>query len=215
MCPTRHRKPASGRPNERRGLHPLAHLHPARHARGRHRHDPQLSELLERTCADVLRVASTAALVACVVTGHLALWQLLVVGAVNVCAAVFSEIAHSVALRHVVAAAQLPAAFALNDGRGHAISLAGQPVGGFLYGVAPSLPLGPEAGVPALARRRQKAVDPLGPGLRCAPANRRPGNVALSRAGRRCSFDGKVSAAAATRSSHCRKPRILSSPMCR
>lgn len=91
--------------------------------------------------ADVLRVASTAALVASVVTGHLVLWQLLVVATINACAAVFSEIAHSVALRHVVDPAQLPTAFALNDGRGHAISLVGQPAGGFLYGVASSLPL--------------------------------------------------------------------------
>ena len=79
--------------------------------------------------ADVVRAACTAALVVSVATGHLALWQLVVVGALNACAGVFSEVAHSVALRHIVPAAQLPAAFALNDGRGHAISLAGQPVG--------------------------------------------------------------------------------------
>jgi MFS family permease len=91
--------------------------------------------------ADVVRVVTTAALLTSVVTGHLALWQLLVVAAINAFAAVFSEIAHSVALRHVVAPDQLPTAFALNDGRGHAISLAGQPAGGYLYGVAPSLPL--------------------------------------------------------------------------
>ena len=90
---------------------------------------------------DVVRVVATAALVGSVVTGDLALWQLLVVAAVNAIAAVFSEIAHSVALRHVVAPDQLPAAFALNDGRGHAITLVGQPVGGVLYGVASALPL--------------------------------------------------------------------------
>jgi len=90
---------------------------------------------------DAVRVVSTAALVGSVVTGNLALWQLLVVAAVNAVAAVFSEIAHSVALRHVVAPDQLPAAFALNDGRGHAITLVGQPVGGVLYGVTAALPL--------------------------------------------------------------------------
>jgi len=91
--------------------------------------------------ADVLPAITTAALVASVVTGHLALWQLLVVATINACAAAFSEIAHSVALRHVVAPVQLPTAFALDDGRRHAISLTGQPAGGVLYGVAPSLPL--------------------------------------------------------------------------
>jgi hypothetical protein len=54
---------------------------------------------------------------------------------------VFSDVAHSVALRHVVPAAQLPHAFALNEGRSHAIGLVGQPAGGFMYGVAPALPL--------------------------------------------------------------------------
>ena len=91
--------------------------------------------------ADLVRVVSTAALAISVATGHLALWQLVVVGTTNAGAAVFSEIAHSVAVRHVVPAAQLPAAFALNEGRGHAISLAGQPIGGVLYGVASALPL--------------------------------------------------------------------------
>lgn len=44
-------------------------------------------------------------------------------------------------LRHVVSPAQLPAAFALDDGRGHAVSLVGQPTGGFLYGIVSWLPL--------------------------------------------------------------------------
>jgi len=90
---------------------------------------------------DILRLLTTGALVVSLATGHLALWQLLGVAAVNAFAAVFSEIARSVALRHLVAAAQLPQAFALNEGRGHAISLVGQPAGGLLYGLAPALPL--------------------------------------------------------------------------
>lgn len=91
--------------------------------------------------ADLVRVGSTAALIASVLSGGLALWQLLLVATINACTGVFGEIAHSVALRHVVPAAQLPTAFALDDGRGHAVSLAGQPAGGLLYGIAPSLPL--------------------------------------------------------------------------
>lgn len=90
---------------------------------------------------DGLRVLTTAALVMSAMTGHLTLWQLLAVAAINASASVLSEVAHSVALRHVVAPTQLPTAFALDEGRGHAISLVGQPVGGVLYSVAPSLPL--------------------------------------------------------------------------
>ncbi|MEO6999299.1 MAG: MFS transporter [Terracoccus sp.] len=91
--------------------------------------------------ADLVRIITTTALIASVVTGHLALWQLLVVAGLNASAGAFSDVAHSVALRHVVAAPQLPEAFAANEGRGHAISLLGQPVGGLLYSVAPALPL--------------------------------------------------------------------------
>lgn len=91
--------------------------------------------------ADLVRVITTAALTASVVTGHLALWQLLVVAGINACAGAFNDVGHSVALRHVVTAAQLPQAFAANEGRGHAISLLGQPVGGLLYGITPALPL--------------------------------------------------------------------------
>ncbi|OFE18345.1 hypothetical protein BA895_11950 [Humibacillus sp. DSM 29435] len=91
--------------------------------------------------ADLVRILTTSALVASVLTGHLTLWQLLVVAGLNASAGAVSDIAHSVALRHVVAAAQLPRAFAANEGRGHAISLLGQPVGGLLYAVTPALPL--------------------------------------------------------------------------
>lgn len=75
--------------------------------------------------------------------GNRALGSLAAAGGatINAFAAALREIAHSVALRHVVAPVQLPAAFALDDGRRHAISLTGQPAGGVLYGMAPSLPL--------------------------------------------------------------------------
>lgn len=90
---------------------------------------------------DVLRLLTTATLALSVVTGHLRLWQLLLVAAVNSGAGVFRNLARSVALRHVVAAPQLPQAFALDEGRNHAIGLVGQPVGGVSYATAPVLPL--------------------------------------------------------------------------
>lgn len=91
--------------------------------------------------ADLIRAASTTAAAVSLLTGHLRLRQLLVLALVNAFCAVFTQIGHSVALRHVVPPAQLPHAFALNDGRGHAISLTGQPVGGYLYGPSSALPL--------------------------------------------------------------------------
>ena len=91
--------------------------------------------------SDAVRAVTTAAAAASLLTGHLTMGQLLLLAAVNAVSSVFSDVAHSVALRHVVPAAQLPHAFALNEGRSHAIGLVGQPSGGFLYGVAPALPL--------------------------------------------------------------------------
>lgn len=91
--------------------------------------------------SDLIRALTTAAVAVSLVLGRLSLGQLLAMAVVNGFSAVFSDTAHSVALRHVVPGPQLPHAFALNDGRGHAISLAGQPIGGFLYGVAPPLTL--------------------------------------------------------------------------
>lgn len=91
--------------------------------------------------SDLIRALTTAAVALSLVLGRLTLGQLLAMAVVNGFSAVFSDTTHSVALRHVVPAPQLPRAFALNDGRGHAISLAGQPLGGFLYGVAPPLSL--------------------------------------------------------------------------
>jgi MFS family permease len=91
--------------------------------------------------SDLIRAAVTLAAAIGLVTGHLALWHLIAVAGANAAAAAVNDVAHSVALRHVVPASQLPQAFALNEGRGHAVGLAGQPVGGLLYGIAPVLPL--------------------------------------------------------------------------
>ena len=91
--------------------------------------------------ADLLRAVATSALAVSLLTGHLTLVQLLVVAAVNAVGGAFGEIGQSVALRHVVPAAQLPQAFALDDGRRHAVGLAGQPAGGLLFAAAPVLTL--------------------------------------------------------------------------
>lgn len=114
--------------------------------------------------ADVVRILTTTALAASVVTGHLTLWQLLVVAGLNASAGAVSDIAHSVALRHVVPAARLPQAFAANEGRGHAISLLGQPVGGLLYGLTAALPLVADLALFGLSATRSAGIrHPLRP----------------------------------------------------
>lgn len=57
--------------------------------------------------ADGLRIVCTGAVVVSLVTGTLALWQLLVLVALTAGAGAFSDVARSVALRHVVAPSQL------------------------------------------------------------------------------------------------------------
>lgn len=91
--------------------------------------------------SDLVRAGVTAIVVAALGSGYLTLGLLVAAAAVHGSAAAFSDTAHSVALRYVVPAAELPRAFALNDGRGHAVGLVGQPAGGYLFGWAPVLPL--------------------------------------------------------------------------
>ena len=90
---------------------------------------------------DLVRAAITLGAAMALLTGHLTLPLLMITATGHACAAVFGDTAHSVALRYVVPAAQLPRAFALLDGRGHAVGLVGQPTGGYLFGLAPVLPL--------------------------------------------------------------------------
>lgn len=91
--------------------------------------------------SDVVRVLTTTAVLIGVVSGLLALWELALAAAVNAGAGAVHDVARSVALRRVVDASQLTQAFALDEGRNHVTGLLGQPLGGVLYGVAPSVPL--------------------------------------------------------------------------
>lgn len=91
--------------------------------------------------AESCRAVTTALLVLALLVDRLSLAQLLVSAFVTSVSGVFFETSHAVALRHVVPAGQLAPAFALNEGRGHAAGLAGQPLGGFLFQVHPTFPL--------------------------------------------------------------------------
>jgi len=90
--------------------------------------------------ADVVRAATAAAVAVALLLDQLQITVLAVAALLGGLSAGFADTAQSVAVRHVVPAPQLPTAFALNDGRGHAVSLLGQPAGGFLYGIAAVVP---------------------------------------------------------------------------
>ena len=91
---------------------------------------------------DLIRAGTALSIVLVLVAGwHVTLAQLLVTAVLaSVCGPVF-ESAQAVAVRHVVPPEQLPQALAQDAARGHLAGLAGQPAGGWLYGVGTAVPL--------------------------------------------------------------------------
>ena len=90
---------------------------------------------------DLLRALAAGAVVVALLLDELHVTVLVATAILGGACAGFTDTAQSVAVRHVVAAPQLPTAVALNDGRGHAVSLLGQPAGGLLYGIALFVPV--------------------------------------------------------------------------
>lgn len=89
---------------------------------------------------DIVRAAGQAGLAAGLMTGHGDLLLVIAVAAVdNGITAVFSS-AQIVAVRHIVDSAQLPVAIARVQARDSGAMLAGPPLGGLLFAVAPWLP---------------------------------------------------------------------------
>lgn len=101
--------------------------------------------------SDLTYAAATFAAGLLLSIGHLSFPILAAVAAVGGMCAVVSQTAHSVVLRDIVEPDDLPHAFALTDGREHAISLIGQPIGGILYAVATSIPLLADAAAHTIA----------------------------------------------------------------
>ncbi|TQS23066.1 MFS transporter [Microbispora sp. KK1-11] len=95
--------------------------------------------------AEVVRCLALAALAAAVLTGRVALWQIVAVAVVTGAADSFFGPARAAAIRAVVAPGQLPEAYAQEEARGHAASLAGPPLGGFLFGLGRALPFAVDA----------------------------------------------------------------------
>lgn len=90
---------------------------------------------------DLIRAITTSMLLVIFVAGHLSLTFLLITSAINGIAGAVANNAQSVAVRHVVPPGQLPRAFALAEGRGHAVGLIGQPAGAYLFTLAQVAPL--------------------------------------------------------------------------
>lgn len=95
--------------------------------------------------AEAVRFLSLAALTVAILTGREALWQIVLVAVVNGAADSFFSPARAAAIRAVVAPEQLPEAYAQEEARGHAASLAGPPLGGFLFGLGRAFPFAVDA----------------------------------------------------------------------
>ena len=84
---------------------------------------------------DVVRIVVVVGVIACLLSEVLGFWILLAAAVVNsACEAVFQP-AETAALRRVVRTEDLPRAVAVNEARGHAAAIGGQPLGGLLLGL--------------------------------------------------------------------------------
>lgn len=91
------------------------------------------------TC-DAVRLVAFAGLAAIVAAGHAGLIVIVTVAMVDaVCGTMFQTTEHA-ALRSIVGPSRLPDAVARNEARAYGTSLAGPPLGGLLFGLAPAWP---------------------------------------------------------------------------
>ncbi|WP_432927922.1 MFS transporter [Microbispora sp. CA-135349] len=95
--------------------------------------------------AEAVRFLTLAALTIAILAGRVALWEIVAVAVVNGAADSFFSPARAAAIRAVVAPEQLPQAYAQEEARGHAASLAGPPLGGFLFGLGRAFPFAVDA----------------------------------------------------------------------
>ncbi len=89
---------------------------------------------------EAVRCLSLAALALAIFADRVALWQIILVAVLNGSADAFFGPARATAIRAVVPAEQLPTAYAQEEARSHAASLAGPPLGGFLFGLGRVFP---------------------------------------------------------------------------
>jgi MFS family permease len=90
--------------------------------------------------ADAIRAITLASVVGALLLDRLTLPQILVAAFVEGTMFVFFQLAEDTALPHVVPRSQLPAALAQNQARVQGAELAGQPLGGVLFGIGHAVP---------------------------------------------------------------------------
>jgi predicted MFS family arabinose efflux permease len=95
--------------------------------------------------ADAGRAVAMASVAVAVVLGRITIGHLAVVAFVEGTLFVFFLLAETAALPHVVPKPQLPAAIAQNQARDQGADLAGQPLGGFLFGLDHAVPFAVDA----------------------------------------------------------------------
>ena len=89
---------------------------------------------------DAVRLLAFAALAVAVVTGRAGLPAIIAVAVIDAVGGAFFNTTEHAALRSIVPRRQLPAAVARNEARSYGTTLAGPPLGGLLFGLAPALP---------------------------------------------------------------------------
>jgi MFS family permease len=90
--------------------------------------------------ADGVRVLAIGSLAATILLDRVVFWQIVVVAFVEGSGTALFSAARPGALRAVVPTQQLPAAAAVESGRGSVVQLAAPPLGGALFGIARALP---------------------------------------------------------------------------
>ncbi|MBX7266482.1 MFS transporter [Micromonospora sp. Llam7] len=95
--------------------------------------------------ADAGRAVALASVAVAVVLGRITIGHLMVVAFVEGTLYVFFLLAETAALPHVVPKPQLPAAIAQNQARDQGADLAGQPLGGLLFGLGHAVPFAVDA----------------------------------------------------------------------
>jgi hypothetical protein len=125
---------------------------------------------------DAIRLLAFAGLAAAVATGHVDLVAIVAVAVIDaICGTMFQTTEHA-ALRSIVEQSRLPDAVARNEARTYGTSLAGPPLGGLLFGLAPAWPfvgnavsyLASLAGVGLIRKPLQGEPDPVPGGHRAA-----------------------------------------------
>lgn len=110
--------------------------------------------------SEVIRYSAMSSIVVALAFGRFALWHILIVAFVEGSALVFFELSEAAALPHIVPSEQLPTALAQNQARQQGADLAGQPIGGALFGLGRSIPFAFDAASYAISFLTLRMIRP-------------------------------------------------------